>query len=116
MATEKEATKITFGGWYQRTTLHLSEIYNLLSKGKSDLELNGAKLKNLHEKLNFSLKSLKTFLKPSLFRLDAYKFVENFNFLFEGILSIWHPFLQTFFSALQNQLILGTRRKILEIF
>ena len=60
MATEKEATKITFGGWYQRTTLHLSEIYNFLSKGKSDLELNGAKLKNLHEKLDLKSVNMET--------------------------------------------------------
>ncbi len=31
--------KITYGGWYQRTTLHLSEIYELFSRGTSRLNL-----------------------------------------------------------------------------
>lgn len=43
--------KITFGGWYQRTTLHLSEVYDLLALGHSDLKLDQIKLKSLHEKL-----------------------------------------------------------------
>ncbi len=60
MANEKEATKITFGGWYQRTTLHLSEIYDFLSKCKSDLALNNVKLKNLHEKLELKSVSIET--------------------------------------------------------
>lgn len=42
----KSNFKVTFGGWYQRTTLHLSEIYNLLELGKSKLRLNKKKLKD----------------------------------------------------------------------
>lgn len=52
MANEKEATKITFGGWYQRTTLHLTEIYEFLAKGKSRLSLDNDKLKAFHNKLD----------------------------------------------------------------
>jgi len=37
--------KVTYGGWYQRTTLHLSEIYNLFVKGESNLNLNKDELK-----------------------------------------------------------------------
>lgn len=36
---------VTFGGWYQRTTLHLSEIYDFLSSGISRLPLSDKKLK-----------------------------------------------------------------------
>jgi hypothetical protein len=48
---------LTFGGWYQRTTLHLTEVYNFLTEVKSDLNLNKNKLKILRDQLN--LKSIK---------------------------------------------------------
>ena len=32
--------KLTFGGWYQRTTLHLTEVYQFLSQGTSNLDLS----------------------------------------------------------------------------
>ncbi|MBI2464625.1 hypothetical protein HYV64_00640 [Candidatus Shapirobacteria bacterium] len=44
---------ITFGGWYQRTTLHLSEIYDLFALGHSGLKLDQATLTTLHQKLDF---------------------------------------------------------------
>ena len=44
--------KITYGGWYQRTTLHLSEIYGFLSQGYSKLDLS-------KERLEVYLSSLK---------------------------------------------------------
>ena len=40
--------KVTFGGWYQRTTLHLSEIYDLLELGRSKLNLDKKKLRDFH--------------------------------------------------------------------
>ena len=43
--------KITYGGWYQRTTLHLSEVYGLLRSGHSKLELSQAKLKDYYDSL-----------------------------------------------------------------
>ena len=49
---EKGATKITFGGWYQRTTLHLTEIYDFLSKGKSKLGLDEDKLREFRHRLD----------------------------------------------------------------
>lgn len=39
------------GGWYQRTTLHLSEIYDFLTFGKSNLPLSHEKLRSLHENM-----------------------------------------------------------------
>ena len=36
--------RVTFGGWYQRTTLHLTEVYDLLAYGRSHLDLNRVKL------------------------------------------------------------------------
>jgi len=44
--------KITYGGWYQRTTLHLSEIYEYFTNANSYLNLDKDKLKVLHDTLN----------------------------------------------------------------
>ena len=43
--------KFYYGGWYQRTTLHLSEIYGFLHNGFTELPLN-------RERLNKNLESL----------------------------------------------------------
>ena len=40
------------GGWFQRTTLHLSEIHDFLKDGVSPLALDSAKLKTLRATLN----------------------------------------------------------------
>lgn len=42
---------IYIGGWFQRTTLHLSEIYDFLQNGYSSLELDKAKLAALKNNL-----------------------------------------------------------------
>ena len=56
MSDHKHKYKVTYGGWYQRTTLHLSEIYDLFAHGTSNLNLskeelskfkNGLDLKNI---------------------------------------------------------------------
>lgn len=44
--------KISFGGWYQRTTLHLTEVYDFLAKGTSKLAFDETKLRELRDKLN----------------------------------------------------------------
>jgi len=38
---------VTYGGWYQRTTLHLSEVYGFFAKGTSNLNLSKEELKKL---------------------------------------------------------------------
>lgn len=43
--------KIYIGGWFQRTTLHLSEIWEALNEQKTEIELDIAKLKKLIETL-----------------------------------------------------------------
>ncbi len=48
----EEEVKITFGGWYQRTSLHLTEVFDFLSKCESRLELSKEKLKEFHKDLN----------------------------------------------------------------
>lgn len=48
---------VVFGGWYQRTTLHLSEIHRFLLHGTSDLGLSKKKLTALRKGLG--LKSVK---------------------------------------------------------
>lgn len=45
---------ITFGGWYQRTTLHLSEVYDLLALGHSHLGLDKTVLKKFHASFGFT--------------------------------------------------------------
>ncbi|MCK5609953.1 hypothetical protein KAR91_49225 [Candidatus Pacearchaeota archaeon] len=45
-------SRVIFGGWYQRTTLHLTEVYAFLKIGKSRLDFPAAKLKALHKKLD----------------------------------------------------------------
>jgi hypothetical protein len=47
-----ESSKITFGGWYQRTTLHLTEVYEFLKNTGTRLQLSKARLRKYHEKLN----------------------------------------------------------------
>ena len=44
--------KITYGGWYQRTTLHLSEIYELFSVGTSHLNLSKEEVTKHQKNLN----------------------------------------------------------------
>src|SRR3989344_5658312 len=51
---EKKEINVYFGGWYQRTTLHLTEIANLFSYGKSDLPLSKEKLLNIKEDLGLT--------------------------------------------------------------
>ena len=47
MPEQKPTFKVTYGGWYQRTTLHLSEVHNLFMNGNSHLNLSKEKLKSL---------------------------------------------------------------------
>lgn len=49
--------KIFIGGWFQRTTLHLSEIYDFLKDASSPLDLDRGRLKSLQKQLN--LKKIK---------------------------------------------------------
>lgn len=44
--------RVTYGGWYQRTTLHLSEVHFLFASGESNLNLSKEKLKKLQKGLH----------------------------------------------------------------
>lgn len=44
--------KIYIGGWFQRTTLQLSEIYDFIREGTSQLKLDKKKLNRLHDNLD----------------------------------------------------------------
>jgi len=50
---------IFVGGWFQRTTLHLSELYDFLTDGDSPLELDKNKLQKLHDGLDLKLVDMK---------------------------------------------------------
>jgi len=52
MEKKGDATNVTYGGWYQRTTLHLTEVYEFLKNGGTRLQLSKSRLKKYHEKLN----------------------------------------------------------------
>src|SRR3989344_5093219 len=47
-----ELKTLTLGGWYQRTSLHLTEVYDLFARGFSKLPLNQNKLSQLKENLD----------------------------------------------------------------
>lgn len=53
----KRGVNVVFGGWYQRTTLHLSEVQRFLLGEKNNIELPEARLKKFRDAL--SLKSVK---------------------------------------------------------
>lgn len=44
--------KVYIGWWFQRTTLQLSEVYDFVREGTSELKLDSKKLKKLHEGLD----------------------------------------------------------------
>lgn len=50
--TSARLATIAFGGWFQRTTLHLSEVYDLFALGRSSLNLSASKLSLLHQSLS----------------------------------------------------------------
>ena len=45
---------VSFGGWYQRTTLHLSEVYDFFVSGSSKLDLDKGELERLWKKLDLA--------------------------------------------------------------
>ena len=51
MSVKNNKYKVTYGGWYQRTTLHLSEVYNLFANGESHLNLSKEELKKFQSNL-----------------------------------------------------------------
>ncbi|PIR45092.1 MAG: hypothetical protein COV10_01025 [Candidatus Vogelbacteria bacterium CG10_big_fil_rev_8_21_14_0_10_51_16] len=46
--------KVYIGGWFQRTTLHLSEIYDFLQNVRSPLDLEEGELRRLHRTLGIA--------------------------------------------------------------
>ncbi|MDB5194353.1 MAG: hypothetical protein JWN50_367 [Parcubacteria group bacterium] len=46
--------KVIYGGWYQRTTLHLTEVYDLFERGASNLNLSREKLAAFQEAFGFA--------------------------------------------------------------
>lgn len=54
-----KAEKIYIGGWFQRTTLHLSEIYDFLKDADSPLKLDKNKLKELRADIDINSVEMK---------------------------------------------------------
>ena len=59
--------KIYIGGWFQRTMLHLTEIYDFLREGTSRLDLNKKKLQELRESLE---------IEDLQFGVEGFEFIE----------------------------------------
>ena len=52
--------KVYIGGWFQRTTLHLTEIWTVLNEQRTEIELDKEKLKELSEALQIKQISRET--------------------------------------------------------
>lgn len=46
--------RVTYGGWYQRTTLHLSEVYDFLARAETHLNLDKGKLMTMNKALGLT--------------------------------------------------------------
>ena len=53
-----EIKRVYVGGWFQRTRLHLGEIYDFLREAESPLDLDSQKLRTLRDALNITELSL----------------------------------------------------------
>lgn len=52
MSGEELEYKVTYGGWYQRTTLHMSEVYDFFSHAHSHLPLDAGQLRDYKNSLD----------------------------------------------------------------
>jgi hypothetical protein len=83
MVSAKSNFKVMFGEWYQRTTLHLTEVHKFLSTASSDLELSKEKLKSLRDALGIKTLQRKT---DSLEYVEVEtKFGINFRYYEDGL-------------------------------
>lgn len=67
MKEELKIEKIYIGGWFQRTMLHLTEIYDFLREGTSQLKLDKKKLIELHNAID---------IKDIHFAVDGFEYIE----------------------------------------
>jgi len=79
-----EVEHIFVGGWFQRTTLHLSELYDFLTEGESPLELDKQKLKSLKKDLN--LKSVEMMVDSLQYILATTKSDISFRIYEDGLI------------------------------
>ena len=59
--------KIYIGGWFQRTTLHLTEIWDLLDRGRSSLDFSAEKLNEARNSLSIDSVSRESGLLEYIF-------------------------------------------------
>src|SRR3989344_5680220 len=52
MPNPHSAYTVVFGGWYQRTTLHLTEIYDFLEDCRGHKDLDSSQLKSFRDQLH----------------------------------------------------------------
>ncbi len=68
---KKKIERIYIGGWFQRTTLHLSEVYDFLNGEKSPLDLDQKKIEKFREMIEIASVSM------NLGRFDFIRFVNR---------------------------------------
>lgn len=68
---KKKIERIYIGGWFQRTTLHLSEVYDYLNGEKSPLDLDQKKIEKFREMIEIASVSM------NLGRFDFIRFVNR---------------------------------------
>jgi len=82
--------RVYIGGWFQRTTLHLSEIYDFLRDAPSDLELDPKKLDELRTRLDIETAELK------VHRLEHIEFTSKngiaLNIQEDGLIVLRHEY------------------------
>jgi hypothetical protein len=91
---------IYLGYWYQRTSLHLSEVYDFFRTDTSPLDLNKEKLKNFHSELS---------IKHVEFKIDVLEYIElvtthgiTVKYYEDGLVIMTKKFSDT--SAAKNEL------------
>ncbi len=67
---QKNLERIYIGGWFQRTTLHLSEIYDFLTGEESPLDLDQSKIDNFRKKMDIESVEM---------RLGCFDFIKIIN-------------------------------------
>ncbi len=83
-----EVEHIFVGGWFQRTTLHLSEFYDFLIDGESPLELDQKKLKAL--KKDLELVSVEMMIDHLQYALATTKQGITFRVYEDGLIVLGH--------------------------
>lgn len=88
MSKHKFAYSVSFGSWYARTQLHLSEVFEFLSDGTSLLELDSDILRQLQARLE--IKSISRVIEPLEFIQVKTKNDIEIKYFEDGLYTLTH--------------------------